>query len=109
MIYGTGIDTIKVSRIENLLEKKYSLLRIYTENELNYINSKRAPAKFQTAAGIFCAKEAFVKSTGGGLREHLLSDIEVAKDNRGKPYFILSSKTGSFASENRLRDRKSVV
>ena len=46
----------------------------------------------ERVAGNFCAKEAFSKAIGTGIREFSLKDIEVLRDRLGKPYLRLSGK-----------------
>ena len=54
-----GIDIAEISRFEKLLESGVPS-KIFTPDEAQYINTKKNRA--QTAAGIFAAKEAFLKT-----------------------------------------------
>ena len=58
-----GTDIIEVNRIERLIKEKGGkfLNRIYTQNEIDYCESK-GPNKYQHYAGRFAAKEAIYKA-----------------------------------------------
>ncbi len=94
----TGIDIVECERFERLLQKKSFLHGVYTERELSYIASK-GKSKAQSAAGIFCAKEALLKACGIGIFSARLTEIEVCHDERGKPYLALHG-----AAKKRFRD-----
>ena len=68
-MYKTGTDIEKTEKIKDAFEKIKN--RVYTDGELAYIESRGA-GKFQTATGIFCAKEAFSKAIGTGITGCLL-------------------------------------
>ena len=80
-----GTDILEVARLQRLLGNAYFMRRIFSAHEREYIASK-CTAAAQSAAGIFCAKEAFVKATGlTGLAN--LCRIEVLHAPSGAPYF----------------------
>lgn len=85
----TGTDIIEIKRIEKAIKSETFFNRIYTESERSYINSKKnAP---QTAAGIFCAKEAVAKALGTGIAKGVtFFDIVVNHDIAGKPDITLT-------------------
>ena len=60
-MFKIGTDIIRISRIEKSLEKSSFKESVFTENEIAY--SKRS----ETFAGIFAAKEAFLKARGTGI------------------------------------------
>lgn len=80
----SGCDIVKISRMEGFFEKG-GLKRCFTENEEKYILSKKNP--YETAAGIFAAKEALGKAMGKGLSSFPLKDAEVCHDEAGAPFF----------------------
>lgn len=86
----TGIDLIEVSRIEHSLSKSGFMQRVFSENECSVIGSKKNPA--QTAAGYFCAKEAFSKSIGTGISGFALKEVQVRKDEQNAPYLYFTGK-----------------
>ena len=87
-IYGIGTDIIEISRIEKAINQT-SLFRrkVYTEKEIEHIEKKRHP--YASYAGRFAAKEAVSKALGTGIRGFSLLDIEVLRDELGKPYVKL--------------------
>ncbi|MEG2295156.1 MAG: holo-ACP synthase [Oscillospiraceae bacterium] len=86
----TGIDLIEVKRIEKSLLKPQFMQRVYSLEEQSIINSKKKPA--QTAAGHFCAKEAFSKAIGTGVSNFALKEVELRRDAMNAPYFYFTGK-----------------
>ena len=83
-ILDIGVDIIEIYRIKELLEKKPRFLeRTFTDKEIEYFKNKGLKA--ETVAGNFAAKEAISKSIGTGIRKFNLRDIEVLRDELGKP------------------------
>lgn len=97
MIVGLGIDMLEVGRMERPLSSEHFMARVFTEYEREYVAGKRA----QTAAGIFCAKEAFTKAAGDGLRIPL-HDVEVRHGARGEPMIVLHGATAERFSDARV-------
>ncbi|KXZ40518.1 holo-[acyl-carrier protein] synthase [Alkalithermobacter thermoalcaliphilus JW-YL-7 = DSM 7308] len=84
MIFGIGIDIVEIERIEKAIEKNSKFLsRIFTDREIDYFKSKNF--KIDTIAGNFAAKEAVSKAFGTGVRNFKFKDIEILRDNLGKP------------------------
>lgn len=83
-ILDIGTDIIEVERIKNSLSKRGDFLRkIFTEKEIEMFELKgNSP---QTIAGNFAAKEAISKSLGLGIRGYNFRDIEILRDDLGKP------------------------
>lgn len=88
MIAGVGIDMLDIARIERPMSQPHFMQRVYTDYERDYIARKGAPS----AAGIFCAKEAFMKAAGDGLRIPL-GEVEVRHGERGEPLIALHGAT----------------
>ena len=88
----TGVDIVQISRIEKiLLDKKDSFLkRVFTGNEIDYINEKGNNPK--TIAGLYAAKEAISKALGTGIGQVSWQDLEIIHDEKGKPLVNLSAK-----------------
>lgn len=89
MIIGTGIDLVKISRIEDIIfEKENSFLnKIFTEEEKKYIYGKNKSP--ETIAGMFAGKEAVSKVLGTGLSKVGWKDIEIGHNLKNKPYINL--------------------
>lgn len=91
MIIGIGVDIIEINRIEKAVKRTSSFIeKSFTQNEIEYFNSKGF--KSNVIAGNFAAKEAISKALGTGFRKFGLKDIEVLRDELGKPIVFLSDK-----------------
>ena len=88
MMIGIGIDCCDVRRMEKKLSDGRFLQRFFTDREQAYILDKNASAA-QSLAGHFAAKEAGLKALGCGIA-HPLTEIEIAHDELGAPYYNLS-------------------
>jgi holo-[acyl-carrier protein] synthase len=93
MIYGIGIDMVKVTRMENMMGRwgDRFLKRVFTPSEIAYCHSKaNAASRFALR---FAAKEAFSKALGLGFRNGLgLQHIEVLRSDTGSPRLELHKK-----------------
>lgn len=78
-MFKIGTDIIRISRIEKSIEKNGFKEAVFTANEIAYAK------KSGTFAGIFAAKEAYLKAAGTGINCRL-NTIEILHDERGKPY-----------------------
>ena len=103
MIYGTGIDLVKISRIEQILNRwgKRFVDRVFTAEEIRISNSRAKPSS--AFAIRFAAKEAFSKAIGLGMREGVRwRDIEVFNHNTGKPGLKLHGRSLELCNENNI-------
>lgn len=90
-IFGIGTDIIEIERIQKAINKNERFLsRFFTEREIDYFEKKAF--KPNTIAGNFCAKEAISKALGTGVRKFNLKDIEVLRDDLGKPIVMTHGK-----------------
>lgn len=90
MKISLGTDICEVARIEKSLQIPRFTKKIFTEKEREYIYSKKCPAEI--AAGRFCAKEAFAKALGTGIRGFEFTDIEILNDSLGCPFITVYGK-----------------
>lgn len=91
MIIGIGTDIIEISRIERAMKRTSSFVeKSFTNSEIQYF--KLNGLKANVVAGNFAAKEAISKAMGTGFRGFGLKDIEVLRDELGKPIVNLSEK-----------------
>ncbi|MGE4549363.1 MAG: holo-ACP synthase [Intestinibacillus sp.] len=82
---GLGTDIVEIVRIEKALGNRRFLARVYTQREQEYLQSVGKLAA-QSAAGMFCAKEAVAKALGSGFSGGLrLTDIEITHSALGAP------------------------
>ena len=102
MIKGIGLDLTVISRMKSKIERQPFMDRVFTKKEQEYINSKGSRA--QTAAGIFSAKEAFLKALGKGICDIRLTDIEVNHNKNGAPYLIYPLSEKIFLSITHMGD-----
>lgn len=83
-IIDIGIDITEIDRIREALNKKGNFLKkMFTDKEIEMFE-KRGNS-IQTIAGNFAAKEAISKSLGLGIRGYNFKDIEILRDDLGKP------------------------
>lgn len=92
MIKGIGTDLIEIERIEKACAKEAFLMRYFTLKERQMIGTN-----YQKAAGNFAVKEAVSKALGTGFRGIGLDEIEVLRDELGKPYIHLYGRAGNRA------------
>ena len=89
MIIGIGIDLIEIERIKKACAKEAFLLRSFTSAEIECIGGRA-----ERAAGNFAVKEAVSKAMGTGFRGMSLNEIEVLRDDLGKPFVRLYGRAG---------------
>jgi len=92
MIIGIGIDLIEIERIKKACAKEAFLLRSFTSAEIECIGGRE-----ERAAGNFAVKEAVSKAMGTGFRGMSLNEIEVLRDDLGKPFVRLYGRAGAMA------------
>ncbi len=85
MIAGVGTDLLSVARMTRLVQNEHFLARVFVAEERAYIDFSGHRAA--TAAGLFCAREAYVKALGCGLFSLPFHDYWVSHTNEGQPYF----------------------
>ena len=100
MIRGIGVDMEQIPRLAKAMENPRFLEKCFTQNEREYILSRAASA--QSAAGMFCAKEAFIKATGAGIGHFSLVDIEILHAPNGRPYMVLHNRAKELAEGDRV-------
>lgn len=84
-----GTDIVAIKRVERSLEKFGDRFK---EKYLNPSEISRSK-KSESLAGLWAAKEAVAKALGCGIGKDLgFHDIEIKKDSRGAPYFVLSKE-----------------
>ena len=90
MIYGIGVDILRQSRIEKVLQRHGERLpeKILCEAELAEFALTKNPARFLTMA--FAAKEACVKALGTGFHGIGYRDVGSIHEPSGKPVLTFS-------------------
>ncbi len=94
MIIGIGSDIVDIRRIENILRRHGDrfITRCFTEAEKNLADKRqKSDLYYATYAKRFAAKEACVKALGSGFIDDItMKDIGIDKDNKGRPFLVLS-------------------
>lgn len=89
MIIGIGTDIIEIDRIEKAINRNNGFLdKVFTAREIEMFKERNMRA--EVIAGNFAAKEAVSKALGTGFRGFSLVDIEILRDQLGKPIVYLS-------------------
>lgn len=74
-----GTDIVLISRISKSIQKQHFKESVFTPAEIDYCK------KDCNYAGIFAAKEAYLKALGTGI-DRRLNTIEVLHNEKGKPF-----------------------
>lgn len=70
------------------------LEKIFTPIEIEYILYRKND--FKTIAGLFAAKEAISKMIGTGIGKLSWQDIEIDRDQWGRPFVVINPKINSY-------------
>jgi len=81
-----GVDIVEINRFEKIDPKikERFLKRVYSDAELGECRGAS-----QSLAGKFAAKEAASKALGCGIGSMRWQDLEILKDDQGKPHIHL--------------------
>ncbi len=93
MIVAIGVDLIEIARIAETFARQGERFqkRVFTAAEVEYCES--LAAKFESYAARFAAKEAVMKALGTGWADGVAwRDIEVAREQNGRPIVTLSGR-----------------
>ena len=86
MIFGIGVDLVRISRIEAIMARWQNrfVRRVFTNHEIDTCRQRSSQAS--AFALRFAAKEAFSKALGLGMRKGVKwREIEVFNYRSGKP------------------------
>lgn len=104
MIFGTGVDIIKIDRIEKVVKKwGYRFIdRVFTSDEKAFCLKRIVP--YSAFALRFAAKEAFSKALGTGMRKGVVwRDIEVFHLSSGKPGLNIYGKSLALCEDEGIK------
>ncbi|MDA0949975.1 MAG: holo-ACP synthase [Proteobacteria bacterium] len=88
MIYGIGTDIVNISRFKKMKSLKSFSEKVLSDNELKISLIYNEEKLIKYLAKQFACKEALSKAFGTGIRKPILfKELEVLKDEKGKPYF----------------------
>jgi holo-[acyl-carrier protein] synthase len=89
---------VEIDRIERVIQRHPRFItRVFTPTEQAYCQTKLRPSVHLALR--FAAKEALLKATGTGFRGVKWTDIEVQRDDLGKPSVVLSNSAQKMANE----------
>jgi len=99
MITGLGVDIVEIDRMRTALARHPRMKeRIFSAEERAYCDKRNKPEIHYAMR--FAAKEAVLKALGrgfsGGIR---FTDVEVTRDERGRPTPRLSGRAAEVAAE----------
>ncbi|HAT4246655.1 holo-ACP synthase [Clostridium perfringens] len=98
MIIGIGVDIIEIERVRQAIQNNKNFLsKLFTEKEIDYFISRNMNS--EVIAGNFAAKEAVSKALGTGIRGFSFKDIEILRNELGKPEVILHSGAKSIGNK----------
>ncbi|MEG0897110.1 MAG: holo-ACP synthase [Ruthenibacterium sp.] len=85
-IYGIGVDSTTISRIEKSMARPGFLEKCFGAEEQTLFLHSRS----ETVAANFAAKEALSKALGTGLFGFVFSEVQVLRKEGGAPYFAFN-------------------
>lgn len=100
MIIGIGNDIIEIERIQKAIERIQFIEKYFTQKEMELYESRNQ--NIEILAGNFAVKESVSKVFGTGIRGFGLRDIEVLRDELGKPYVILYNEAKKIADHKKI-------
>lgn len=101
-VLGVGIDLVDVDRFRRSLQRTPSMReRMFTEGERSYAETANDPTERYAAR--FAAKEAVMKALGVGLGAFGFHDVEVLRDEGGRPSLRVVGAAELLAVERGVR------
>ncbi len=94
-MFSVGIDLVEIARIERSIGSESFCKGVFGDRELGELKSRRP----QSYAAAYCAKEAFAKALGTGVRGFKLTEVQLLHDDLGAPYLSLNGKAQQMALE----------
>lgn len=99
MIFGIGTDIVEVERIKKISSVDKFAKKILSQNELDIFNELSKDKKTFFLSKQFAGKEAVSKALGVGIGQEVsLKNIEILRDERGKPIFNAKNDLSSYMS-----------
>jgi holo-[acyl-carrier protein] synthase len=97
-VLGLGVDIVEIDRMKLALERTPRIKeRIFSEDERWYCEHKARP--YVHYAMRFAAKEAVLKALGTGFSGMRFQDVEVVREEKGRPTPKLSGRAAERAAE----------
>ena len=96
MIVGIGIDIVELDRMKEVIEKNDKFIdRVLTKNEREIFDQLGDKRKVEFLGGRFACKEAFSKAYGTGIGKVKLTDVEILREDNGRPVIQKSPFEGN--------------
>lgn len=105
MIFGIGCDIVEHATTESLgwAQLPEKIQRVFTKSELELLSKGSNNTKF--LSGRFAAKEAVLKAIGIGIEDGFsLKEIQILKDNSGRPNVKLTGNLKKISDQLRITD-----
>lgn len=93
MILGIGTDIIEIERVQKAIKSQRFLQKVFTTTEIEFFKNN----KF-SLSGNFASKEAIVKAFGTGFSTISPKEIEILRNDKGKPFVNLYGKALNIAN-----------
>lgn len=93
-----GTDIIEIKRIDKAMKIEKFRKKIFTEAEMVFISRKGV----HSAAANFAGKEAVAKALGTGIKGFKATDIEILRNDLGRPYVLLHNGAKQLADSNNV-------
>ena len=95
-ITGLGVDIVEIARMRDALGRRPRMKeRLFSDEERAYCESRNKPEIHYAMR--FAAKEAVLKALGTGFSGMRFRDVEVVRDERGKPTPRLTGRAAEVA------------
>ena len=95
-ITGLGVDIVEIDRMREALARRPRMKeRLFSEEERAYCDKRNKPEVHYAMR--FAAKEAVLKALGTGFAGMGFRDVEVVRDERGRPVPRLSGRAAEAA------------
>jgi holo-[acyl-carrier protein] synthase len=96
-ITGLGVDIVEIDRMREALRRHPRMReRLFSEEERAYCDRRNRPEIHYAMR--FAAKEAVLKALGTGFSGVRFRDVEVVRDERGRPVPRLSGRAAEVAA-----------
>ncbi|HIR56963.1 MAG TPA: holo-ACP synthase [Candidatus Gallacutalibacter pullicola] len=99
---SVGIDLVEIRRIEKSIRNPRFCSRVLGKTEYAQLEMRGFPV--QSVAASFCAKEAFSKALGTGIRGFALTEVELLREENGRPRLHLTGNAAKLAAARGLAE-----
>lgn len=93
-VVGIGVDITETEKLYKALQKESFVKKCYTSKEQELINKRKSSAVCN-----FAGKEAVSKALGTGFSQFFPKDVEILREENGKPYINLYGNAKEIANE----------